>query len=739
MAPYGISTARFLLACLSLAVASQVAHAQYVFVPNGTATPNWNGGNRWTVGGSPTGAVFPNAMDAAAEVNVPFFTTDGTLGTNVPGGITVGSLKIINADSNLSTSIGGGTPGTLTFQVSSGSASYTETAGVGNGATTVRPVIVLLSNLVVTQDNVDSDALNAGTVFTNKINAAAGITFTKAGNSNLSINNTTALGAGEGFFGSYVINQGAMRFISNTLLTNAESFTINAGGQLQIGAAVTDINLGAGATLKLNGTGVVGGPSNNDGALRFQLNTGVTTNFNSPIELQSAANITVNNSDSTAVAKLTKAISGTGGLTKTGNGDLYLTGTDSNTHAGGTGVSAGMLFLNKTGGATAVPGTLSIGGTSVVVLQQDHQIADAALIRFTSTTGQGTIRLGTNRQEAVGGLLSTNAGAGVIESNSLQADSLSTLTVNAVMTSRFEGVIRDSGNTATIPGKLALAKSGVESLELTNANLYSGGTTVSGGVLLVNNTTGSGVGTGALTVNNGGIIGGRGFIGTGAAPVGVSVAGGVIAPGDAAPGMLTMNGNVTLDAASSITFDISGAVSGAEYDQLVVNNDLNLGGSTLNFSLGAFVPTGIESFTLISKESEGAITGVFSNYSEGAAVNLAGVSYLLSYTGGSGNDVVLTLNTSTPTLNADFNDDNVVDGRDFLIWQRGFGAPGGLIQGDANGDNVVNDADLAVWKDQFGQAAAQPAVGAVPEPASLALIASAVGGLLLAQRRRRLS
>lgn len=741
MAHYRISAAWLLVACIGLGAAQELAHGQYVFEPSGTQAGNWHGSNRWRIGGAITGSDFPNAIDASATFNLPLSTAPtGTFTVGFAGApvITVGSLFVNNAIGyDLNTQFGtAAAPGSLVFQVSSGSALYHETAGTGNAGTTVRPQIQLLSDLVLTQEHVNGGALNAGTTFTGKINAAAGITLTKNGNSNVSMTFTDALGEGEGFFGSYVIDGGAMRFIANTLLANAESFTVNTGGQLQIGGSVTDVNLGDGATLKLNGTGVVGGPTNNDGAIRFQLNSGVTTNFNSPIELQSAANITVNNSDSSAVARLTKAISGAGGLTKTGNGDLYLTGAESNTHAGGTGIAAGRLFLNKTGGAVAVPGNLNIGGTSIVVLQQNGQIADDGLLRFTSTTSQGTIRLGTNRQETVGGLLSTNAGAGIIESNSLQADSVSTLTVNAVHESRFEGVIRDSGNTATIPGKLALVKSGAESLELTNANTYSGGTTISGGALLVNNITGSGVGAGALTINNGGIIGGRGYVGDFSSPVAVNIAGGVINPGDAAPGALTMHGNVTLDAASSITFDLSGGIAGLEHDQLIVHNDLNLGGATVNFSLGEFVPNGIESFTLISKQSDGAIAGVFGNYGEGSAVNLSGVSYLLSYAGGSGNDVVLTLNPNQPTFNADFNGDDVVDGNDFLIWQRGFGNAGGLPQGDANGDNVVNGDDLVVWKDQFGMPAAAIATAAVPEPASLALVATAVSGLLIARRRR---
>lgn len=777
MAQYRILTASLLACCVGLGLVQGLAQAQSPFVYNQATTgTNWQRNNAWTVDGASTGTNYPgsdpNRIGDSAVFNLPLDSANYTVGFNRGGtppvalSVNIGSLYINHVPGhNFSTVFSGtATRGNIFFQGVGGvPAVYHEIADfdpttTGTGATTFNATITLLSDLRVTLDHFikaspgGTTYANGATVFADQINAAADFTFYKAGKSNLnvSLTNASRLGVGDGFFGSYVIEEGAMRFLSNLLLKDAKSFTVEAGGQLQIGGSainVGDVNLGVDAlgdpaTLKLNGTGVIGGPTANGGALRFQLDNDVTTNFNSPIELQSAATITIQNAAANAVANLTKAVSGAGGLTKDGNGALHLTGTDSNTHAGGTGVASGKLLLNKSGGAIAVPGQLNIGGTSFVVLEQNHQIADNALLRFTSTTAEGTLQLGADRQETVGGLLSTNPPeeptSGIIEANSVQT-STSTLEINAVHQSLFGGMIRDSIDTEVLPGKLAIVKSGPESLELTgNQNTYSGGTTVSGGALLVNNVSGSGVGTGDVTVDNGGILGGRGFVGDFSTPVAVNVAGGVINPGDAAPGALTMHGNITLDAASSITFDLAGASAGFEYDQLIVHNDLDLGGATLNFSLGDFVPTGVESFTLISKESDGAIAGTFGNYGEGAAVNLAGVSYLLSYAGGSGNDVVLTLDPNPPTFNADFNDDGVVDGNDFLVWQRGFGGPGGLAQGDANDDNVVNGADLQVWKDQFGTPG--PGVGAtaaaIPEPASAALLASAIGGLLIAARRR---
>jgi hypothetical protein len=55
-------------------------------------------------------------------------------------------------------------------------------------------------------------------------------------------------------------------------------------------------------------------------------------------------------------------------------------------------------------------------------------------------------------------------------------------------------------------------------------------------------------------------------------------------------------------------------------------------------------------------------------------------------------------------LSGDFNHDNIVDIRDFLIWDKNKTVTSGATHsmGDANGDGAVNSLDWDIWRTQWG-------------------------------------
>lgn len=77
-------------------------------------------------------------------------------------------------------------------------------------------------------------------------------------------------------------------------------------------------------------------------------------------------------------------------------------------------------------------------------------------------------------------------------------------------------------------------------------------------------------------------------------------------------------------------------------------------------------------------------------------------------------------------LPGDFNRDDIVDGADFLAWQRAFGSTTQL-SADGSLNKVVDADDLAIWRENFGRTwPASMSAAAVPEPSGFSLVACAL-------------
>ena len=202
----------------------------------------------------------------------------------------------------------------------------------------------------------------------------------------------------------------------------------------------------------------------------------------------------------------------------------------------------------------------------------------------------------------------------------------------------FSGLIEE--NSEGVQG--ALTKIGTGILMLTSANTYTGGTTIEGGKLVVNNRTGSGTGSGAVQVNAG-ILAGRGTI-AGAVIVGTgSGAGAALAPGrrGAKADTLTIQGALTFQLDSTYKFELKSSTATADK---VVANGVTINGALFSFTdLGsAVLPTGTV-FTVIDNTAATPIAGTFANLADGSMFTANGNNFRASYEGGDGNDLTLTV------------------------------------------------------------------------------------------------
>jgi hypothetical protein len=100
----------------------------------------------------------------------------------------------------------------------------------------------------------------------------------------------------------------------------------------------------------------------------------------------------------------------------------------------------------------------------------------------------------------------------------------------------------------------------------------------------------------------------------------------------------TINGNLTLN--SNVTYRTRFT---SLIGRLNVGGDVNLANSALDVEVAPNSTPSGDSFIIINKTSAGAVQGNFKNLPEGATLMAKGFPFRISYAGGDGNDVVLTL------------------------------------------------------------------------------------------------
>lgn len=84
----------------------------------------------------------------------------------------------------------------------------------------------------------------------------------------------------------------------------------------------------------------------------------------------------------------------------------------------------------------------------------------------------------------------------------------------------------------------------------------------------------------------------------------------------------------------------------------------------------------------------------------------------------------------------DFNQDDVVDGNDLLLWEMSLGRSGLDLAADGDNDGDVDGNDLLVWQQTLGMTTTIAPAAGVPEPSAFLLLATACTFAHRANRRR---
>ena len=564
--------------------------------------------------------------------------------------------------------------------------------------------------------------------------------------------------------GSLVLGpQGNFDYISGSLALGTTSVI---GGQF---SSATDFDFGFGAVsvtangvIDVSGTATVGSILNMDGGSfianelsavppvltftsgLFQIHSGLT--IGNGALFGSSFTITQNHqlkTSGTTTVKQFSILTLDGGLLETGTlanngtfdfqrGTLRITGVGGLNIGSGGALSTNVVLptdkiLEVTNTATiASEGRLDLSGGQLLAnqVQIDGIVAGygeiAAPLNLSSS---GEIRVGAAEQLRVTGGASTNQGkvevlGGEIEFTSTLTNSGTGLITGRDAVFRFQGGLDNSASVG-----ISFGTSDVFG-DVTNQNGATIAASGNSNVTFYDDVVNDGdiqISTGSTAVYFGAVTGIGNFPGAG-----TNFFEGDLRPG-ASPAEIDFGGDVVFGAIATLEAEIAGTTPGNEFDVLDVDGTVDLGG-TLEVLLLGYNPVLGDNFEIISADG-----GVNGNFTSELLPGLdPGLMWNVIY---GANNVVLEVLSDQP--DADFDDDGLVTGLDFLIWQTGLGLSEGATNadGDADFDTDVDSDDLDVWSAQYGTAIPLgSATAAVPEPGSIAL---ALVGLCVASTRHR--
>lgn len=364
---------------------------------------------------------------------------------------------------------------------------------------------------------------------------------------------------------------------------------------------------------------------------------------------------------------LNGVVSGSGAITVNG-GSAYFNGV--NTFTGNVTAGSGAYIVSSGASSLGVNNTVTANDTASVGLGSCND-GELTFSNNFVLNGSGAPFYGTTKEKLSTGAFCSGSGNNADEDYEQRTPNASQgVVLNGSMTLGSDVTFNGAAKTTTING----AFSGAHTFVLTGN---------AGGALIVNSSNNSSqlpngtynptlektlsdnapnstvyIGENAkitidgtrsdVNVDAGGTLLGNGTVG--ALQV---LTGGTVAPGHS-PGCLT-TGNLALTG-GTYKFEIGGTAACTGYDQIKANGTVNVTGGVLSASLyNNYAAKAGEKYVLVSNDGTDPIVGTFANLAQGATMPIGNGGLLrISYTGGDGNDIEVTVVTAPTVPNTGF-------------------------------------------------------------------------------------
>lgn len=583
-------------------------------------------------------ATFNNAVTAGSITAETGVLAVGSGGTLTSGNITVlptGSLTVNS----------GGVLGATSGLTVNGPTVFNNTAQTINSLSGASPGVVTLTDTVLT---VAGSSTYAGKI---------------SGNGSLvkSVDGSLVLSGANDFSGGVTVNGGNVQ-LSSVTAAGTGSVTVNPNGSLTVSAAVGSPITLAGGTIGATGnaapTGII---TVTAGSIVTTYNP-ATNNAPSDLiftgSLEGSGNLTIatingNNPDGSALRLRGPSSTYSGTVTVPESAKLEIqTSVES-----GSPMGTGRLSVAGGGTSTGSNGTYSIVNirnnyTGDTTLGNDVTVTGSGSTYFNmlgsapagSVTSFDDLEIGNEQTLAA---VATNSATFTLAFNTVHlTGGTARFAPQPVGNTLFNKVenIRLGAITQNVP-ESGISMDGAATLTLTGTNTYTGPTSINSGTMVL-----AGSIVGSVTSLNGGTLKGTGTLGE------LTVFGGTLAPGNS-PGILN-TGNVAF-VGGTLAIEIGGSQAGNtlnSYDQLNVTGTVSLNSPiTLTLDFSGYDPAdGVDRFVIVNNDGSDAISlnnggrlffgttqldeGTIFTATSGAFTQ----DFQVSYTGGTGNDIVVT-------------------------------------------------------------------------------------------------